>query len=81
MAIHFARAVTVPWASKAQPNAVRCRFVAGYSTAPEPIKQAIKILISHWFEAREPVVIGATVNSVPMSVNALAYPYQVSVGF
>ena len=67
-----------------QPNAVRCRFVAGYGAAsavPAPIKQAIKILISQWYEFREPVIVGGTPSVVPMTVEALLRPYQVSVGF
>jgi hypothetical protein len=25
---------------------------------PGPIKQALKLLVAHWFERREPVVLG-----------------------
>lgn len=66
-------------------NAVRCRFVAGYGDAatdvPAPIRHAIKILVSQWYEHREPVVINMTPATVPMTVHALLYPYQVPVGF
>lgn len=34
-------------------NAVAVRFVAGYSTVPEPIKQWIKLMISTMYENRE----------------------------
>lgn len=66
-------------------NAVRCRFVAGYgddeANVPAPIRHAIKILVAQWYEHREPVVMNMTPATVPMSVHALLYPYQVPVGF
>ena len=45
-----------------QPDAVTVRFVAGYGDAatdvPDQIKHAMLLLISHWFENREDVVVG-----------------------
>jgi len=61
-------------------NAVRIQYVAGYGDAgdvPQPIKQAMKILIGHWYEHREPVIAGTIVSSVPMSVDSLLMPYRV----
>lgn len=62
-------------------NAVEIRFVAGYGAAasavPEGIKQAILLLISHWYENREPVNIGNIVSVIPETVNALLWPYRV----
>ena len=56
-------------------NGVQVRFVAGYGTlatdVPAHVVHAIKILVSHWYEAREPVVMGTIVSPVPMSVEAL----------
>lgn len=56
-------------------NGVQVRYVAGYgsstSDVPANIKHAIKLMISHWYEVREPVIIGAPVNEVPMSVESL----------
>jgi uncharacterized phiE125 gp8 family phage protein len=55
-------------------NAVRVRFVAGYGDpedVPEKIKTAIKALVAHWYEAREPVAIGVTANEVPLHVGRL----------
>lgn len=37
------------------PEAIRIRFVAGYTDVPEPLKHAIYMLIAHWYENREEV--------------------------
>jgi len=56
-------------------------FKAGYGDAatsvPAPIRHAIKMLVSHWYEAREPVVTGTIVVSVPMTVHSALFPYRV----
>lgn len=66
-------------------NAVRMRFVAGYGDSPEdvpePIRHAIRLMVSHMHEHREPVVAGVSLASVPMSIEYLLMPYQVPVGF
>ena len=59
-------------------NAVTVQFVAGYGVAadvPETLKQAMLLLIGHFYENRETVsAIKSSV--VPMSVNALIAPYK-----
>ncbi len=56
-------------------NAVAVEFTAGYgatpAAVPETIRQAIELLVSHWFEFREPIVTGTIVNAVPFSVDSL----------
>lgn len=55
-------------------NSVRVRFVAGYDSAdkvPQTIKTVICALAAHWYESREPVVIGAAVNEVPFHVKRI----------
>lgn len=39
----------------------------------DDVKQAILLLIGHWYANREEVVIGAAANQVPMGVNALLW--------
>ena len=55
------------------------RFVAGYgvaaSSVPEDFVHAIKLLVGHWFETREPIVVGSITAPVPMTVDALLAPY------
>ncbi|HYH39911.1 MAG TPA: head-tail connector protein [Azospirillum sp.] len=69
-------------------NAVTVRFVAGYEpgsgsptdyaeNVPQPIKHALLLLISHWYENRAPVNIGNIVSALPMTVDALLAPYRV----
>ena len=43
---------------------------------PEPLKQAIKLLVAHFYENREATVIGNTPNVLPYSVFDLVGPYR-----
>jgi uncharacterized phiE125 gp8 family phage protein len=58
-----------------QPNAVEVIYVAGYGTlptdVPQPIRQAIQLLASHWYENREPVLTGTIATPLPMAVASL----------
>lgn len=44
---------------------------------PTPIKQAILITLAHWYEVREPVIVGTNVAEVPFSAQSLIAPYRV----
>jgi len=63
------------------PNAVQVTYVAGYGDegvdVPEPIRHALKLLVGHWYNLREPVVTGTIVTKVPLSAEALLGPYRV----
>lgn len=63
------------------PKAVAITYTAGYGAAstnvPEPILQASKILVAHWYENREPVIVGTIASPVPLSVTHLLAPYKV----
>ena len=39
----------------------------------DDVKQAILLLVGHWYANREEVAIGAAANQVPMGVNALLW--------
>ena len=71
---------TWPSATLAPVNGVRVRYMAGYGDGPqdvpEAIRQGILILAGHFFEVRQPVVIGTSVMVVPMTVEALLLPYR-----
>ena len=64
-----------------QANAVTVTFVAGYgasaSDVPAAVVQALRLLVSHWFDQRSPVVVGSVVAEVPLAVDALLWPYRV----
>lgn len=66
-------------------EAVRVVYTAGYppvgdpsvSTVPPAIKQAILLLIGHWYRNRESVVTGTIATSLPLAVEALLSTYRV----
>lgn len=47
----------------------------GDGTLPEPITQAILLLVGHWYNQRESVS-GMQMYEVPMGVEALVKPYR-----
>lgn len=54
------------------PEAVRIRYVAGYgarSAVPGPIKQAARVLLTHWYDNK-------AAGEEPMAVGALLAPYR-----
>lgn len=57
-------------------GAVVVRFVAGYTTLPEPIRQAILLLTGHWYGQRE--AAGKDSQSIPFGVQALLSPFMLS---
>ena len=57
-------------------NGLAIRFVAGYGAAgsavPIQLRQAVLLLVGHWYENREPVLTtGMMVAPLPMTVDAL----------
>lgn len=66
-----------------QANSVAVAFTAGYGAAadvPKGIVQAMLLLVGHWYEAREAVIIStgrALVAEVPMTVDALLSMHRV----
>jgi uncharacterized phiE125 gp8 family phage protein len=61
-------------------GAVTVRFVAGYGTSPgsvpEKIRQAILLLVAHYYAIREPVLAGVVLSEVPLSVDSLLFPHR-----
>jgi len=51
-------------------NGIEIEYRAGYDEVPETTKQVMLLLISNWYENREPVFDG-TVNQIPFTVEAL----------
>lgn len=61
--------ITIP-----QYNAVTVTFVAGYgapAAVPELAKRAIIMLAAHWYENREPVVVGTNISPLPLTIDAM----------
>lgn len=61
-------------------NGIEIDFVAGYgdepSDVPQTIRQALLLLVAHWYEHREPVEIGTTTTTIPGTVSELLSPYR-----
>jgi uncharacterized phiE125 gp8 family phage protein len=61
-------------------SGIEIAFTAGYGAAvddvPMPVRLAIKMLVAHWYEAREPVTPADAASSVPLTVNSLIGPYR-----
>jgi uncharacterized phiE125 gp8 family phage protein len=54
-------------------DAVKVTYQAGYTSAPQSTKQALLLLIGHWYENREAVVVGKEPKELPLAVNALLW--------
>lgn len=61
-------------------NAFEIAFTAGYGDeaedVPAPLRHALLLLVAHWFERREPVVLDTPAHVVPVMVAALLQPYR-----
>lgn len=68
------------WPSTAsRPDAVRVSAAYGYANAdkiPEPIKHAIKLLVSQLYEHRTPQITGTIVASIDFTIDSLIAPYR-----
>lgn len=63
--------------SRYHDGSVIVRFVSGYTTAPEPIKQAMLLLISELYQMRSASVSsGAVPKATIIGVNSLVEPYK-----
>jgi uncharacterized phiE125 gp8 family phage protein len=73
--ITLARDKTWPTPTLRTVAPIRVRYVAGYgataASVPSRYKQAILLLVGHWYENREAVNIGNIVNTLPLAVDAL----------
>jgi uncharacterized phiE125 gp8 family phage protein len=61
-------------------NAVTVRFVAGYGDAAAKvhpgIRKLIGFLLTHWYENREPVVVGTIATEVPQTLKDLIWSFK-----
>lgn len=61
-------------------SAIKISFTAGYGTAadvPNAIKHAVKYLVAHAFENREPVIVGSISKAIEISLMAFLAPYRI----
>lgn len=55
-------------------NAASVTYNAGHASAaavPGTLKAAIKMLVAHWYEQRQPVVTGTIATDIPLTVTSL----------
>ena len=55
-------------------KAVNVEYIAGYGLAadvPQLIKQAMLLLVGHYYERREETIVGTTISTVPMAYEPL----------
>ena len=59
---------------------IEIQFTAGFGSAttdvPAPLRQAILLLVAHWFENREPITAGIDAARIPDAVAGLLEPYR-----
>jgi len=60
-------------------NPIAIDFVCGYqSTAvPQSVKNAMLLMVGHWFENREDSIVGQTIVEIPQGAESLLSPYKV----
>lgn len=55
-------------------------FTAGYGSSgvdvPQPLRQAIRLLVTHWYENRSAVVLGDDAAATPLAYRELVAPYR-----
>jgi len=71
----------LPWPRPGRiANGIEVAFTAGYGPAaadvPAPIRQAILLLVAHWYEHRSPLEQGAQPVPLPAMVTELLAPYR-----
>lgn len=77
---------TYPADVKDKPSCIKIEYVAGYGAnigaatlLPVTMTQALYILVSHWYENREPIITGTIVATTPLAYDSLIN--TVSVGW
>ena len=55
-------------------------FSAGYGVSglnvPQPLRQAIQLLVTHWYEHRSTVLVGDATGAMPFGYRELVTPYR-----
>ncbi len=59
---------------------VEVDFVAGFGDAaadvPADILQAIRMLVAHWFDNRDAVIVGTSADAMPFAIRSLLDPWR-----
>ncbi len=61
-------------------NGIEISLTAGFGAAasdvPQPLRQAILLLVAHWYEHREPVGLASEVHEIPQMISMLTSSYR-----
>lgn len=61
-------------------NGIEIDLVAGFGDTaqdvPQPIRQALLLLVAHWYEHRDPIEIGSEATVIPNGVSELLAPWR-----
>jgi uncharacterized phiE125 gp8 family phage protein len=63
-------------------DAVQVEYVTGATTVdlvPAALRQAVQLLVGHWYAHREDVVVGTSAQQIPMAVESLCAPFKLRV--
>lgn len=60
-----------------EPECITISATAGAAETPPDVEIALLLLIAHWYENRESVVIGTITSEVPMGVEMLLAPHRI----
>lgn len=72
------------YSTRNEEEVVTVRFVAGYTSAanvPDLLKIAMRMMIGHWFENREEVVVGNYATVIPKGAEDILYSCRPGDGF
>jgi uncharacterized phiE125 gp8 family phage protein len=56
---------------------ITCGYGDAAANVPEPLRQAIRLLVAHWYENRGLIAVGHEIAVLPQTVAALLVPYRV----
>jgi uncharacterized phiE125 gp8 family phage protein len=58
-------------------QAWKISYTAGYTSVPDPLIQAIKIIVADMYENRQSVIVGKIVSTIPKTAEYLMNPYKI----
>jgi uncharacterized phiE125 gp8 family phage protein len=72
--LYFTDYRNLPALSRTAPETVRMYYTAGATSVeqvPPLVRRFIELMVAHWYENRQPVIIGVSVNEIPDTAQAL----------
>ena len=75
--VFFKDTFSLPTVSRDLLAPVKITYTAGYTDLPKPLHQAILLLVSHYYDTREPISIGSMPFKISRSVDFLCNQYRI----